>query len=228
MHRKCEKYSKWISAGKLHFASFALFRAFRVPPWWYLSKKFFQKGREMQTTFTDKNGNHWDLDLTFETIRRLQTWQYSKTILNHHSLTAPSREMLTTLLEDAGALFEMVWSIIEPQSLVVWPERTIEEREVEFLKGIGINEIETVQKVFFEVLSFFSPEVSSIRAFHQKMKQTALETAKAKLEKAETQVREKVEAELERQVQSLTAEIESLNIGDVSSLPDSRGSTSAD
>jgi|GEM_PF-4855606 len=108
----------------------------------------------MQTTFTDKNGNHWDLDLTFETIRRLQTWQYSKTILNHHSLTAPSREMLTILLEDAGALFEMVWSIIEPQSLVVWPDLTIEQREVEFLKGIGINEIEKVREVFFGVLGF--------------------------------------------------------------------------
>lgn len=168
----------------------------------------------MQTTFTDKNGTHWDLDLTFETIRRLQTWQYSKTILNHHSLTAPSREMLTILLEDAGALFEMVWSIIEPQSLVVWPDLTIEQREVEFLKGIGINEIEKVREVFFGVLGFFSPEVSMIQEFHQQMKRNSLETAKRKLEEAGNEVQKKVEAELEQQIQSLTAEIENLSIAD--------------
>lgn len=168
----------------------------------------------MQTTFTDKNGNHWDLDLTFETVRRLQTWDYSKEVLNLYSLTAPSREMLTTLLEDAGALFEMVWSIIEPQSRLVWPEKSIEEREVMFLNGIGINEIEKVREVFFGVLGFFSPEVSVIREFHQQMKRNSLETAKRKLEEAGNEVQKKVEAELEQQIQSLTAEIENLSIAE--------------
>lgn len=169
---------------------------------------------EMKTTFQDKFGNHWDLDLTFETIRRLQTWDYSKPILNERSLTAPSREMLMALMEDAGTLFEMIWSIVSPQAETLWREKTAEERELEFLKGIGINQIDEARTVFFNVLAFFSPEVSAVRDFQEEVKRMALETSKAKLAKAGEPIQRKIEEELERQIQSLTAEIETLNIGE--------------
>lgn len=134
-----------------------------------------------KTTFTDKKGNVWDLDLTIGTLRRLQSWEYADPRLNGISLTAPTKEILELLATDAGVLFQLVFSIIQPQTLEVYSG--FEDPEVEFLANIGVDAIREAREALFEALSFFSPEAKILMAHRRRLQEGIEQAVRESLEK---------------------------------------------
>lgn len=163
-------------------------------------------------SYKDKTGTEWDLDLTIGDLKRLVNWEYSDPVLNAESLTNPSEKLLNLLLTDAGALFQMIFSIVEPQTVEKFPGKTLEEREVEFLKGVSASIIPDAREAFFASLGFFYPAVETAYLNYQKLISEMKEESVKKLEESLPTAKKIYGKYIEKTLTTLEKELDSLNI----------------
>lgn len=151
--------------------------------------------------FKDKHGREWNLALDFAICRRVDSFDKTAVIKEPFSLLAPDRALLHRLLyTDRGALFALIWAIIQPQLseqgiTLGTTDAEIEAAELEFLSGINGPVIEMARRAFSEALGDFFPELLTVLSTWEEQYKMVMDKAAKKMEHMKPMMEEMAETE---------------------------------
>ena len=135
-------------------------------------------------TFTDAQGDSWDVSLNLAAARRVDLSDFSELTDLEFSILKPTRELFTTILGDTPLIFAVIWAVVQPQAqkiLGIDPREDPEGSEALFLERINGPAVQTGRQAMWRALAGFFPE-------HR----TALLTLMERLDRANTRIGERI------------------------------------
>ena len=116
----------------------------------------------MPTTFTDKKGRTWDVQLNLAAAKRIDRSDFTEVLRGQKisgSFLQPDRDYIRTMFSNEAFLFALIWAVVYPQhpdvsGKVLTPEQ-MELLEFDFCEAIDGKVKSAARDAFMEAASDF-------------------------------------------------------------------------
>lgn len=170
------------------------------------------------TTFIDRHGRTWDLELTLGSARRIDASDYSALTDRQIVILRPDKEVFGELLTNTPLLCAVAWTIAKPQAdKMPCPEcgckggqcdycnQSGTFSESSFVDGLTATAISDLRRAIWESLCRFFPDRKTALSICLRQYEAGVEAAGQELAGMEREIGEEIEREVREKVKELPA-----------------------
>lgn len=139
----------------------------------------------MASTFRDRNGKEWSLDLNGGSASLIDRADISSVYDKPFSMLQPEQDFIVDVATNGGLVLALIWLLCKDQRRQLDgvdhdqpSDRYDEECELAFLSSLGGVEIEAAKNAFWDEMSSFFPQAATVlSAFREATKKFATDAA---------------------------------------------------
>lgn len=151
--------------------------------------------------FKDTAGNVWNLKINLAVARRIDESDFGAITELKFSMLEPDQEFFALALGKASFSLALIWVIIQDQiptsNLKTNPD-DFDALELEFIKNIDGDVLDSAKKALLSALADFCPDQRNALSILQRQNEKAIHMANLELSSKENQLEEMIKSEIQK------------------------------